>query len=279
MKRYLLALLLAGFASLAHAQMPIEASGTIAGVEGNRIAIKLDSGDIVMAEVTQTWRGVDGVTYRAAAAPSIIVTGTEDPKNLRPGMFLQFHATLAGKKTVVGEVKAGTLVSATPNTRLGILTVDPVVDEPAADDDKKKPAGNLEDCLILGSITKAKNGSITVAAPGMKPLTFRMAEGAIIDVSGSDMSLARIGDKITASGTVIRLPLFATQEVKIEHSPAVDEKALARKLKPEDVAKPGEEKPMPGNKNPFALGDPDEEASDPAAPKKPKVKLELIKTN
>lgn len=272
MNRVVIALGLSLLTASASAQMPVTASGTIAGVQGNRIAIKLDSGQVMTAEVTQTWRGADGVNYSVPNAPSVIVTGTEDVNNLRPGQFIQFQAKLAGKKLVFGEVTAATLVSPAADARFGILQADPV-DEEAGDDAKKKPAGPLENCLILGRITKAKNGSVTVTAPGMKALSFKFAENAAIDVSGNDMSLVRLGDKITASGVAIVLPVFAAQDVRIEHSPLIDDRVAAAKLKDIENAKPG--KP----KNPFELGDPEEAAKDPNAPAKPKVKLELIKTN
>lgn len=254
------------------AQMPVDVEGTIVGVEGNRIGIRDGAGNIYQAEVTKTWRGPDGVTYIAPNAPSIMVTGTEDPQNLRPGQTIQFTATLSGRKSVVGEVTDGTLITLTPESRAGILNADPIEDAPAEDDDQKKPM-NLEKCLIVGAVTKVKAGTVTVAAPGMKPLTFRFAEGTMLIVSGSDMGLARIGDKIKASGTLISLPRFATQDVKIEHSPAVDERHQRARPKPDDVsAKPGAKGAE--RENPFNLGD-----NAPAGPAKPKVKLELIKTN
>lgn len=272
MRVRLLAVLLCCTATPLFAQARVEVSGTIVGIEGNRIGIRDDNGNIYQAEVTKSWRGADGVTYIAPNAPTIMVTGTEDPKNLRPGQAIQFTATLAGRRTVVGEVKNATLVTLTPDSRAGILNADPV-EAPATDDEdksKKKPE-NLEECLILGAITKSKAGTITVTAPGLKSLTFRFADDATITVSGSDLSLVRIGDKITAAGTAIQPAHFATQDVKIEHSPAVEARP-ARRIKPGDVAKEGG-KPAEGE-NPFALGE-----AKPVMPAKPKVKLELIKTN
>jgi hypothetical protein len=272
MQRTLWAIALGLFASAAHGQNPVEVSGKIEGVQGNRIAIKALSGDVFTCELTQTWKGADGMNYSAPAAPSIIVTGTEDARNLRAGHAIQFQAVLAGKKTVVGEVTAATLLTLAPDARVGILSADPA-DAPAGGDDKKA-AGNLETCLILGTITKAKNNTLTVTAPGMKALTFKLADDAVITVSGSDLRLARVGDQITAKGFAIALPLVAVQDVKIEHTPA-PEKVPRGKPKVDDVAKPNGK----GPRNPFGVGDPEDAAADPAAPAKPKVKLELIKTN
>jgi hypothetical protein len=275
MQRTLWAIALGLCASVAHAQnaaSPVEVSGKIEAVQGNRIAIKALSGVVYNCELTKTWTGPDNLSYSAPAEPSIIVTGTEDARNLRPGHAIQFQAVLAGKKTVVGDVTAATLVTLAPDARVGILSAEPA-DAPAGGDDKKAPA-NLENCLILGTITKAKSNMLTVTAPGMKALNFKLTDDATITVSGSDLRLARIGDQITAKGFAIALPLVAVQDVKIEHTPA-PEKVPRGKPKVDDVARPNGK----GPRNPFGVGDPEDAAADPAAPAKPKVKLELIKTN
>jgi hypothetical protein len=158
------------------------------------------------------------------------------------------------------------------------LNADPVNE--AGGDDDKKPAGKLEDCLMVGTITKVKNGSVTVAVPGVKAaLTFKFAEGAVITVSGNNLSVARIGDKVTAQGSLYAPGVMASQEIKVEHTPAMpEEKPLRTRPKPEDVAKPGDKNKPMEKENPFAL-DPDDKKPDPAVAKKPKVKLELIKIN
>lgn len=280
MQRILLTIALSTFfAATAAAQQT--ASGTIAAMEGNVVLVKTMAGDVIRVEATQQWRGADGVNYRAPNPPSILVSGTEDPKNLRAGHVIQFTATLANRKTVVGEVKDATLLTPTPDARAGILSADPADEAAAPADDKKKPAGMLENCLILGTITRVKSGTVTVSVPGLKSaISFKFAEGSIITVSGNNFSLAAIGDKVTANGTLYAPGRMASQEIKIEHAPIVAEEKPGRRVKPEDVAKPGE-KLKPGEKeNPFALGDPNEKKpEDPAAPKKPKVKLELIKIN
>lgn len=270
MKRLCLALLVSLFAATASAQVPID--GDIVGIEGNRIGVRDQAGKIFQVDITNTWIGADGKTYTTPATPSVIVSGTEAPKNLRVGQALQFTATMAGKRTVIGEVTAATLISLSPQSQTGILNADPVEEPAAAEGDRKKP-GNLENCLVVGTITKIKSGAVTLAAPNLKPVIFRFAENAIITVSTNDLSVVRIGDKIKATGMVVALPLMVTQEVKIEHSPAVDDRPQRSRPKPEDVGmkkgqKPGE------RENPFALGD-----NEPAVAAKPKVKLELIKTN
>lgn len=261
------AILVAGFclcAATASAQVPIE--GEIIALEGIRLGVRDGAGKIYQIDVTQTWRTPDGRTWQSQTPVSVIVSGTEDPKALRPGQSLQFTATMAGKRTVVGEVKTATLITLTPQSQTGILNSDPAA-APEQEDDKKK-AAELEECLVVGTITKIKYGVVTVAAPNLKPLTFRFADDATLTVSGNDLSMVRVGDKIKAMCTAVVPPLMVSQEVKIEHSPAVDQRAP--RPKPEDVAakkgqKPGE------REDPFALGDP--------TAGKPKVKLELIKTN
>jgi hypothetical protein len=190
---------------------------------------------------------------------------------------IQFSATLANRAKVIREVKEATLLTPTADARTGILNADPA-DEAAAPADDKKPSGKLETCLIVGTITKAKGGSLTVNVPGLKSaLTFKLVEGAIVTVSGNNLSIARVGDKVTAQGTLYAPGIMASQDIRVEHTPFVAEEKPGRRPKPDDVAKPGDKKPME-KVNPFAL-EPDDKKPDPAVAKKPKVKLELIKIN
>jgi hypothetical protein len=276
MYRILLALVLSVMLTrTASAQM---ITGTIAAFDASAMAIKTETGDVMRVEVRSLARpGFPPAPGAAAGASPILVTGKEDPKNLKPGLALQFEVVLAGRKTVVGEVEEATLITPGPETRTGVLNAEPADDAPAAADDKKKPVGMLEKCLVVGSITRVRNGSVTVNVPGLKsPITFRFTDDAIVTVSGTNLSVVRIGDKVTAVGSVIGPGRFLAHDVRIEHSPLVDEKVARAKLKAE-VGKPGE-KDKEERENPFAL-DPDEKKEDPAAPKKPRVKLELIKIN
>ena len=259
-------------ANQAVAQMPVSVDGTIVGMRGNVIAIKDNLGKIYQAEVTKSWKGPDGVTYTWREDPSINVTGTEDVANLKPGLVIQFQVILRNKRFAESEVKQVTILTPTPETQSGILLAD-VVEAPAAEDGKEPKPGTYEDCLVLGQITKARNGLITVAYPDAqgKPesISIKLAEDAAVDVSGNNFSVVRIGDKISASGTAFRLPHFIAHEVKVEHSPAGDPK----KAKPNAAevmpnGKPGEKR------DPFAVGDePDENKA------KAKVKLEILKVN
>jgi hypothetical protein len=274
----------------AQAQMAVNVTGTIEGMVGTEIIIKQDgTGNLFRCDTAQQWRGPDNVTYRMPGPCSVNVTGTEIAKNLRPGYFVQFQVTLANKRTAVTEVKALTIVTVTPASRVGILTSDPVEPAEANEEDeddaktgKRKPAENLEECLILGQITKARNGTLTVAFPGEKGvvnLSIKVTDDATIDISSDSLAIARVGDKITASGQGFRLPHFLAREVAIEHSPALDEKATRGKpkIKDEDAkpeGKPGDKKPA------FGVGDPDDDKPEAGKPApKAKVKLEVLKIN
>jgi hypothetical protein len=265
-------LLLLVAAAPASAQMPFEVDGVILGIRGNVVAIKDNTGKIFQAELTRTFKQGD-VIIRFPNEPTVNVTGTEDPANLKPGLVIQFQAILRNKRFADGEVSRLTIVTPTADTQVGILLADPV-EAPMPADGKEPRPGTYEDCLVLGQITKARNGLLTVTFPDAqgKPetISIKLAADATVDVSGNNLSVVRIGDKIHASGTAFVLPHFVAHEVKVEHSPVPDPK----KIEKPNVAevKPGK----PGEKpDPFAAGDP----AVPPAGEKPKVKLEILKVN
>jgi hypothetical protein len=202
---------------------------------------------------------------------SINVTGKESVENLRPGMYVQFEVKLQGKKTAVEEVKALTIVSINAETRVGVIQSEPVAAADQADDKKRRPT--LEVSLILGQITRARNGALTLTYPNEKgqptTLAIRVAEDAVIDVSGNELNLARVGDKVEASGTSFKLPHFIAHQIKVDHSPASADKPIR------GAKNKADEKPPPAKeadaKKPAAEA--------PAAPAKAKIKLELIKVN
>ena len=270
MRSSLLCLLLWLIASApAAAQMPIEVDGVILGIRGNVVAIKDNAGKIYQAELSRTFKQGD-VIIRFPMEPSINVTGTEDPANLKPGLVIQFQVILRNKRFAESEVSQVTIVTPTAETQAGILLADPV-EAPQPEDGKEARPGVYEDCQVLGQIIKARNGLLTVAFLNAErkseSISIKLAEDAAVGVSGNNFSLVRIGDKIHARGTAFVLPHFIAHEVTIEHSPAVDPRKLE---KPEIVeGKPGE-KP-----DPFAVGDP---AMKPVG-EKPKVKLEILKVN
>ncbi len=279
---------LALIATTVQAQQQVDVSGTIVGVEGTVILIKdMVSGSVFRCDTSRSFRNPrDNVTYTIREAASVNVTGTEDPRNLAPGMSIQFTVKLANKKIAVDDVAAATLITPGPQSQLGILNSNPV-EEPAADGDekeKKPKPQNVEECLVAGTITKATNGLLTVSFPGEKGIVnvkVRMAAGATVDVSGDNLSIARIGDKITATGTGWILPHFLAREIKVEHVPAVDEKLAKQKLA-EEMKAAKAAKGKPGDKDDrggaFGVGDPEDKKPDPVAAK-PKIKLQVLKVN
>jgi hypothetical protein len=275
MRAFLLSLtLVVSCAGFAFAQMPVDIDGSIVGIRGNVIAIRDNTGKIYQAEVTKTWQGPDRVTY-TFRDPSINVTGTESAENLKPGMVIQFQVILRNKKFPESDVGQVTILTPTPETQAGILLAD-AVEAPMPEDGKEPKPGTYEDCLVLGQITKARNGLLTVAFPDAqgKPeaINIKLAEDAAIDVSANNLSVVRIGDKIHAAGTAFRLPHFIAHEVKVEHTPADDpKKAIKPNLAEVKPGKPGEKV------DPFAVGDAADKPENGQA--KPKVKLEILKVN
>lgn len=283
-------------------QTPIDLEGTIVGMQGNLLAIQDKAGNTFQAEVTPSYAAPDGKIYTWDL--SVNVTGKETPKILAPGMYVQFATTLAHKRTAVGEVKQLTLISLTPETRLGILSSDPVdapgeenekdedeakqndnaaaaaaADEKDEKEETKRPS-KFERCLIVGQITKVKNQLVTVVFPGAKgpqDVNLRLAADAEVELSlAGDLSLVRVGDKAHAQGFSLRLPHFYVRNITVEHSPIQDAKANTKRLR--EMARNPKEKGKEGEPDPFDLGD-DSDATAQAAPPKPKVKLEVLKLN
>jgi hypothetical protein len=248
-------------------QMPVDVKGKLVGMSGTVILIQDNAGKVYQADTSQHLR-VGDVIYKFKPC-SINVTGKESIENLRPGMYVQFEVKLQGKKTAVEEVKGLTIVTPNAETRVGVIQSEPAEPAGAATEDKKRRP-SLEVSLILGQITKARNGALTVTYPNEKgppaTLAIRVASDAVIDVSGNDLNLARVGDNVEASGTSFKLPHFIAHKIKVDHSPASSDKpARGSKNKTDEKTAPVKE---PDVKKPMA-----------EAPAKPKIKLELIKVN
>ena len=208
--------------------------GTIVGVEGPVILIRDAKNNLFRADTTQVGKGPDGKQHRYKNPCLIEVSGKEAVAALQPGLALQVEATLENRRTVIGEPKKITLISATAGTQAGVLSAEEVTGEPATTDEPadkktpdKKPTGKREHCLVVGQITKIRGTSITLAFPvekGKGEMVLKLASDATVDVLGSNLSVVRLGDKIHAQGISHVPPHFYAREVQIEHLPQTPEK-------------------------------------------------------
>lgn len=285
-------LLLGTTALRAQDPIQIDMEGTLVGVSGSIIAIKDNMGRTFQGEITTRLARPDG-KFLIIPALTVNVTGTESAANLAPGMQIQFEALMTGKKNVIADVTKLTIITPPPGSPMGIIASEPAEAPMEAEEKEGKKAAarptNVERCTVVGTITKAKAGSVTVTFPGTKGVvneTFKVAANAEILVSASSLSAAGIGDKVKVKGFSYRLPHFAITELTIEHVPAVDEKVAKQKLAEEMRAAAKAEKANKGDKGDkkkgpeaFGVGDPEEKKPEPVAEAKPKVKLQVLKVN
>jgi hypothetical protein len=253
--------------------------GTIMSMEGSVIFVRDEATDLVWrCDTSRTFLAPNGLDAVIIPDPvTIELSGTEYVSNLRVGMGLQFNVKLTNKRAT-DEVSEATLFVPSPATKLGILETEPIAG--TDDADKKGKPQTQESCLIAGTIAKPyKNGALTINYPSERgnalSLTIRMPSDATITIAADNLSLARPGDKIEASGSSWVPQHFLARNIKIEHIPPVNEELVKKGFIPKKF------KPMEQPKKeraPFELGDP-EDNKPAVVPVKAKVRLELLKVN
>jgi len=157
--------------------------------------------------------GTDAVFVRFAPNGNVRVLGTAQPDYLRPGVTVQFNATL-DKKTghIEGDVKKMTICTAGPDFTPGCMP-EAGADSAAASvgvtgaKPARKPHGaGKEDpgphpYIVTGNITKVAKADggykVTVRVPSVKrPVDVTLAEGTQLDVNIADLSQVKQGDSL-----------------------------------------------------------------------------------
>ncbi len=157
--------------------------------------------------------GTDAVMVRFAPNCNVRVLGTAQPDFLRPGLSVQFNATL-DKKTghIEGDVKKLTIC--TPGAEFtpgcmpegGAESAAAAVGITAAKPARKTHGANKEEpgphpYIVTGNITKVNKTDsgfkVTVRVPGVKrPVDVTLAEGTQLDVNIADLSQVKQGDNL-----------------------------------------------------------------------------------
>lgn len=255
------ALLYLLLASAVHAQLnPLNVKGKVVELRPNLIVMQVEGGDTWLVNLDPN-RVEDGVRYQGLPDIKLEVNGAETADMLRPGMIVRFEADVERKKTVAGAVSEVTLLGPDKNHTFGLL---PSVGGAAA------KSSDTERMLIVGQLSAASRGGITVALPENKSIKARLDPAAVVKIASSDYSLARPGDDIELEGGYLKAPRVFAMNVKITRvaKPEKPGRKPATASKKADLAgkKPGVEA---APAEPFGGGDPrDAKPAEPAAPAK-----------
>ena len=273
---------------------PVEIEGTIVALAPNSITIR--QGDRTLVADISTVRRLPGGGILEMAPPTILVRGQQSTDMLQRGMLVRFEADVERFRRLKDSVKDITVFSRGEFTELGFLA--PHADLPAVadvgvdDPDKAKnaKADPVQRFLVAGIVDSARPGKFIVVVPspdGEKKLTVNFADDAVLNLELTDISLAKVGNKIKASGETIRLPHFFAAEVEVFIDP--DKKLLAQqkaregnaaereiaKAGPFDAAQPAEDIKKKTEEADLAKAgnalDPAPKAEDPVPAAKPQI--------
>jgi hypothetical protein len=274
--------------------------GVIVALTPTQITLQTTTGDTLVATVGDVWIE-DGKQLTGAGSTSYQITGVESREFLQTGMYVRFPARMENGRRVLGEISKIAVISRTPTSVFGVFPGDEdhaasdadasspddgaaaEGDSDAAETDAAKPDDgdggkdkSGETMLVAGQLTKISRGAITVAYPGGTTRA-KLAGDVAVTIDASDLTLARVGDSIHATGQAVSLPRFFANRVIIARAAPDDERrgdrrGVARNGKGGDAAE------MPPRPDPFAQGDPRDQAADGAAAPV-KVKGKILKVN
>lgn len=171
------------------------ASGTVEGVIRGKIKIKSKTDQVWIVNLTK--------------GTEVVVKGEADPETLARNMWIRATMGIDRKGRTHKPVEALTVISRREDTVIGVFPVQAAAgfDEPAPDPKAQQDPNATTDYDVVGMLTGMKKGKYTVktlAANKQVDIEFEMAEDAKVDVSVDDYSLAKPGDEITVSGTIVR---------------------------------------------------------------------------
>ena len=280
--------------------VPVDVQGVIVTLAPTQITLQTATGDTLVATVGDEWIE-DGKRLTGAGSTSYQITGVESREFLQDGMYVRFPARMENGRRIVGEVSQISVISRTGTSVFGVFPDDEDHDAAHADasspddgaaaegdsdaveTDAAKPddaAGGKdksgESVLVAGQLTKVSRGAITVAYPGGN-IRAKLADEVAVTIDASDLAFARVGDSIHATGQAVSLPRFFANRVVITRAARDNEghrnpRGVARNGKGGDAAN------MPERPDPFAQGDPRDQAADGAAVPV-KVKGKILKVN
>jgi hypothetical protein len=207
--------------------------GKVVRAQGPNVFIRTNNGISVIASLDPQAR----MRFRGLGQPRVEVTGKLRPEDVQKGMCVRFAATVAGqtRRTVADPLKEVNVFTPDQTTQFGLLSEGVGVGEPEA----VKP-GEPQTCVVVGSISSVRSGTITVEFGGAAKGTVKakIADDAIInykgntlyappgaDVSVEGMQPEGAGEPVNllVSNIQIRLPPPPPPKSKIARAPASDD--------------------------------------------------------
>jgi hypothetical protein len=171
---------------------PLNLSGTVVAAQAGMIQVASATGE--------TW-----YLRTDPQRTKIQVTGTAEPEFLQPGLFVRFTGVLTKRGQCQDPVGELTICTPSKDSPVGVYPESGM--GPAEEKSAKKPARPAAGAssVVVGQIRSVKLGKLVVAAGGTS-VKADLADGAKIAVDSADVSLARKGDKIEATGVAFRRP-------------------------------------------------------------------------
>ena len=171
------------------------ATGTVEGVRRGQIKLK--------STTDQLW------IVNVGKATEVTVKGEADPEVLAARMWVRATMALDRKGRAKQPIAAMTIISRREDTVIGAFPVQTAggFDAPAPDPAAASDPNATTDYDVVGMLTAAKKGKYTVktrAGNQVVDIEFELAEDAKVDVNVDDYSLAKTGDEISVSGTILR---------------------------------------------------------------------------
>lgn len=170
--------------------MPLDATGTVQGMQGN--LLKIDYG---------------GVPWVIQVQPKteIHVLGTADASFLQPGMFVSFQAELDKKGNATSPVSELQIITPRDQFSLGIIpqSEESTFEAEESGETKKGPPPQTGTYKVGGRIVSLRNGKMQVNANGQQ-VKADLAESPTITVDVATPSVASLGDKITLKGNYVQ---------------------------------------------------------------------------
>ena len=153
-----------------------------------------ESGSIeAIASVGVQIKNAKSETWNLAVSPdsTVSVTGTAAPEYLKAGLTVKFTAEIDGTGAMQGEIEELEIFTPAGKNSLGLFATGGGDDAKPV---KKLEAGTYD---IKAKIASYKEGVLTVVAGGKK-ISGKVAAEPKIAVNLSDLSVAQVGDSVTA---------------------------------------------------------------------------------
>jgi hypothetical protein len=253
---------------------PVDVEGEIVAVAPPLLHIRTATGQPLVASLDPVRR--DGMArYENIPEPNLEITGEETVRFLKVGMYVRFEGVVGAGRNVQGEIDEITVFTPTRNAAFGVLADEneEVGDKGVGGEEDAAEAGAGEGAggapgagpsLVAGQLFSLRGETLAIAVPGGR-VRGNLAKNAVVKLAVSDPAFARPGDKVHLEGLAVQPPnVFATNVKVTRLSPAKAAasrfaRGEARANRARNALSPPADR-RPGGRDPFALGDPRDQA-------------------